>query len=318
MADSATPEFVDQLDSTNGDLRAIGVTNIQIIHIDWQSIAIIDKTATAIDFETWSSDMADGTTLESTDENDYRLVLQGGVWKVESVFQPGDSPGGGSRTDPDVTPGSQSAPDTDTSTNWAGYAATGGRYTAVSRAWKLVPPSGATTAGESSTWVGIGGFESDDLIQAGTEERTSSSGKLDFNAWIEMLPDPPHTVPLVVGANDTVTVAITEQSPNRWQVVLTNTTSGKDYRQTLEYTSSHSSAEWIEEAPSTARGRVLPLDNFGTVTGSGASTVKDGKSQTIAAAGGIPITMVSARDVALAVPSSLAPAGDSFSVTRSH
>jgi Peptidase A4 family len=318
MANSATPEFVDELGSTNDDLRAIGVTNIELVHIDWQSIAVIDKTATATDFETWSSEMADGSTLESTDENDYRLVLRGGAWKVESVFQPGDSPGSGSRTDPDATPGPQSAPDTDTSTNWAGYAAAEGRFTAVSGTWKLVPPAGEMTAGESSTWVGIGGFESEDLIQAGTEERTSSSGKRDFNAWIEMLPQPPRTVPLVVGAGDSISVAITEQSANRWQVVLMNTTSGNDYRQTVEYTSSHSSAEWIQEAPSTARGRVLPLDNFGTVTISGASTVKDGKTQTIAAAGGIPITMVTSRDVALAVPSSLAPGGDSFSVTRSH
>ena len=46
---------------------------------------------------------------------------------------------------------------------------------------------------------------------------------------------------------------------------LANNTTGQTYDTTQTYTSSHSSAEWVEEAPSGGRGGVLPLDNFGTI-----------------------------------------------------
>src|SRR5690348_4888732 len=58
-----------------------------------------------------------------------------------------------------------------TSSNWAGYVAEGGTYTGVSGAWHVPVPqdSAATSVAADATWVGIGGVESHDLIQAGTQ-----------------------------------------------------------------------------------------------------------------------------------------------------
>jgi len=64
----------------------------------------------------------------------------------------------------------------------------------------------------------------------------------------------------------------------------------------LQYASSRSSAEWVVEAPSARRGRVLPQDVFGSVSFTRASTVKGGKTLSIAEAGGHPITMIVSGD----------------------
>ena len=67
-------------------------------------------------------------------------------------------------------------------------------------------------------------------------------------------------MPLRVHAGDSITVSITEQSPDQWLIDFSNNTTGQTYQQTQQYTSSHSSAEWVEEAPSGGRGGgVLPL-----------------------------------------------------------
>ena len=130
-----------------------------------------------------------------------------------------------------------------------------------------------------------------------------------------MLPGPPHTVPLAVKPGDSVTVTIAEQSTDLWLITIKNNTTGKSYRGVEQYSSTHSSAEWVQEAPSAGR-RVLPLDNFGTVGFTSGSAVRDGQSVSIAQSGAEPITMIDSRGQALATPSGLGTDGASFSVSR--
>jgi len=117
-------------------------------------------------------------------------------------------------------------------------------------------------SGIGATWVGIGGVTNRDLIQAGTQDATSGGGQAEFQAWIEMLPAASQQVPLAVAPGDSVTVSIDEQGEGSgsWQISITNNTSGQNYQTTATYTSTESSAEWIEEAPS-GPGGILPLDN---------------------------------------------------------
>jgi hypothetical protein len=144
----------------------------------------------------------------------------------------------------------------------------------------------------------------------------SGSGSTQYEAWIEMLPRASRPVPLPVHAGDSVTVSISEQAPDQWLIDFKNNTTGQTYQTTRQYASSHSSAEWVEEAPSGGRGGVLPLDNFGTIQFTGGSTVKDGQTVNIADAGARAITMIGNNNQALAVPSNLADDGASFSVAR--
>ena len=99
-------------------------------------------------------------------------------------------------------------------------------------------------------------------------------------------------------------------------MAFTNTTTGQTFQVNENYTSSMSSAEWIEEAPSAARGRQLPLDNFGSINFSQGSTVKNGQTVSIADAGAQPITMMARGTGQSAHPSSLGADGSSFTVTQ--
>ncbi len=149
------------------------------------------------------------------------------------------------------------------SQNWAGYAATEGSYTSVSATWTLPDIGLPSPAGIDAAWIGIGGVRSRDLIQAGTQRTVLDNGATQQEAWVELLPRASETVPFAVGPGNTVRVSIDQQGPETWLIVFTNITSGQTYQVTKRYASSLSSAEWVEEAPSAGRQRVLPLDNFG-------------------------------------------------------
>src|SRR5262245_33056705 len=97
------------------------------------------------------------------------------------------------------------------STNWAGFESVeGNAYTVVSATW-VVPeaePSKSRTTSHA-VWVGIGGAETSDLIQAGTHAITHN-GKTVYHAWYETLPDPMRELPLAVSPGDTVSVSLKE------------------------------------------------------------------------------------------------------------
>jgi hypothetical protein len=202
------------------------------------------------------------------------------------------------------------------SQNWSGYAAIEGGYTAVSAMWNVPELTLSTTSGVDATWVGIGGLRSRDLIQAGTQRTVSGDGRTQQEAWIELLPRASETVPLTLRPGDSVRVSIEQQGPEMWLIVLSNLSSGKDYQVTRRYASSLSSAEWVEEAPSSGRGRLLPLDDFGTLRFTRAWTVKDDQVLNLAQAGAHAITMITPGGLHLIEPSELGMDGASFSVTR--
>jgi hypothetical protein len=169
-----------------------------------------------------------------------------------------------------------------------------------------------------ATWVGIGGVTSDDLLQAGTQATVDSSGQVTYSAWVEALPQASRTVPLDVNPGDAITVTLTQQAGGTWQVSILNQTTGQRYQRVVQYNSSLSSAEWVEEAPAavSAGVRIVPLDNFGQVQFQKGSATLNGRQVTIAQAGATPITMAGRGGQALAQTSALGADGSSFTVTR--
>lgn len=331
LAETAAGPYVQELQRTNQSLIQNGVAAIKLLGIEWGAVSVNGNSATATSYETWSTTFVDGSTEVSRDQNDYVLALDNGSWKIQSDVHPAapQAPRAPNGTAPAPAPNPASpAPrpsvpfdatsEANTSNNWAGYAATGGRYTAVKGTWTVPRFAANATQGVDATWVGIGGVSSRDLVQAGTQQIVSGTGVTQYQAWIETLPQPSRPIALTVQPGDSITVTITEQGTNTslWQVVLKNNTTGQTYEETLQYTSSRSSAEWVQEAPSTMRGGLLPLDDFGTVTMTDAGAQKDGQSVNLAGAGARAITMVSANRQALAVPSALDANGSGFSVTR--
>jgi hypothetical protein len=310
MRATSTDTHYQEMVKINKDLASVGVRSIELVKIAFGDVTVNGSTATATTTETWRSTFSDGSVDQRTDENDYSLVLQDGSWKIDSNSQPANT---------DVTaPTQPQAPAgtsvRNTSRNWSGYVSTGGTYTSVSGTWVVAKPD-PKVAGVDATWVGIGGANTTDLIQAGTEATVSGDGTVSYEAWTEVLPQSTHAVALSVSGGDTVSVSITEQSAGLWLIDLRNVTTGRSFTTTLRYASSRSSAEWIEEAPSVGRG-VAPLDSFGSVAFSAASAVVDGKRETLGASNAKPVTMANGPDQPLAVPSPIGKDGTSFTVTR--
>jgi hypothetical protein len=329
MRDTSTDSYYQDAAQTNQDLLDNGVTAIQLVNIDWGPVTVDGSTATATTYETWSTQMADGTSEQSRDRNIYTLVQQDGGWKIQSDEHPDDvvttGPAGPRTTSPSgeaspggIDPGPQIIPrGRGQSANWAGYVARGGGFASVTGTWTVPQPAASTTGAADAAWIGIGGESTRDLIQAGTEEAMLGSGRVQYSAWIETLPQVSRTVPLAVHAGDSVTVSIAEQQPGSWQIDFQNNTTGGTYSRTVQYTSSHSSAEWIEEAPS-GRGGMLPLDDFGSVTFTDASAIKSGGALNLTQANAQSITMTNDGNQPVVTTSSISGDGAGFTVTRTE
>jgi hypothetical protein len=328
MSDTATAAYYRQLVQTNQGLTAQGATSIELTQLTWGPVTVNGSTATATTTETWLTTFTDGTTTEFTGSNVYTLVQQSGAWLIEadqnqpSAASAQATPGLSAPTPVPAQPRPQ-APvpavgvGANTSHNWSGYAAAGAGYTGVTGTWTVPQPRVSGAPGVGATWVGIGGVTSHDLIQAGTQDVAAGGGQAQFQTWIEMLPAASQQVPLAVEPGDSVTVSINEQGAGTgvWQISMKNNTSGQTYQTSVNYTSSESSAEWIEEAPSGSSG-VLPLDQFSSVSFSAASATQNGQTVDLTQTNAQAITMLNGNGQPLAVPSGIGSDGSSFNVAR--
>jgi hypothetical protein len=205
--------------------------------------------------------------------------------------------------------------------NWAGYAASGSNITSVTGTW-TVPAAGTLPPGVSSTWVGIGGFTTSDLIQAGTQQVSSPLDQVfaggAYGAWYEMLPDNPVFITgcagdakCTVNPGDAMNVTVANQGGNSWKISMADG-SHWSWSGTFNYVSTESSAEWIHEAPSLAGALPIPVGNSGTVTFDGAanSAVIGNATRSIGASGAVPVEALPVETTTSALDSD----GDGFNV----
>lgn len=175
------------------------------------------------------------------------------------------------------------------SSNWFGYnqgtAEQGGkRFHSIAGAWR-VPRARQRAAGRaeaSSTWIGIGGgcvnasctSGDNTLIQTGTEQDVNAAGKASYSAWYELIPAPSITIgSMVVRPGDRMSASIAETLPEVWKITLRDITRGETFTTTVPYTSTHATAEWIEETPlaiGTNTG-LTPLPKLSRMTFEGAT-----------------------------------------------
>ncbi len=206
------------------------------------------------------------------------------------------------------------------SLNWSGYVAGGNgsqdNYTSVTGSWVVpnVPASSANSA--DATWVGIGGVQSRDLVQAGTQALVQD-GVVTYSAWIETLPGFSKTVPLAVQSGDSVTASVTQEAPGSWLVTINDNTRGTSYSKTVAYNSSRSSAEWVEEMVSNGNGTFRPLDSFGSIAFTNAEATVNGASENLTQLGAQPLQMVNGLHDSLASVSTIGADNTSFTVARS-
>jgi peptidase A4-like protein len=197
-----------------------------------------------------------------------------------------------------------------TSSNWSGYAATGGGFTSVTSTWQQPTASCTSATTYSSFWVGLDGDGSSTVEQTGTSA-DCSGGTPRYYAWYEMYPKYPVNLSLAIRAGDSITGTVTVTGNGRYTLHIHNNTTGGDFSTTQKGHGSNYSAEAIAEAPSSRSG-VLPLTNFGTVNFSG--TLVNG--QAIGNFNPDPIDMVSGSTTK--AHTSALSGGTSFSVAWKH
>ncbi|HUC14632.1 MAG TPA: G1 family glutamic endopeptidase [Acidimicrobiales bacterium] len=194
------------------------------------------------------------------------------------------------------------------SQNWSGYVDSGSSavFTGVSASW-TVPAVQAGTAGDSSSWVGIDGTATSDLVQAGTDQSWSPSGPV-YYAWYEMLPAVATELG-PVSPGDQISVTIAEGQPGSWTITVDDATEGTTWAEPIAYNAPGNSAEWVEEAPTLASDNTIePLADFGTVQFNNLAVQGPGT----ASASAYPVYMVNTSQQILAYPDQYNPASGSF------
>src|SRR5581483_11881915 len=92
---------------------------------------------------------------------------------------------------------------------------------------------------------------SGDLIQVGTQDTVSPTGRSSSSAFYELLPESSTIIPAIaVSTGDHMSASLIETASNEWTITITDTTNGQSFVKNVGYISSNSSAEWIEEDPS--------------------------------------------------------------------
>ena len=153
------------------------------------------------------------------------------------------------------------------SSNWFGYnqgtLEQGSKlFNSITGNW-TVPKATQHTRGQaeySSDWIGIGGgcidagctLTDSTLIQTGTEQDVAANGKPSYSAWWEVIPAPSLTISnMTVAAGDRMHASIAEAVPdsNLWTITIDDLTRNESYTTTVLYSSTHATAEWIEETP---------------------------------------------------------------------
>lgn len=200
--------------------------------------------------------------------------------------------------------------------NWAGYVVDTKNITAVHAAWVVPAVTAPPTTGYSSTWVGIGGNTTQDLIQAGTEQDVED-GVPTYYAWVEALPDAtlgvsPRRLPANPG--DAFSVTITNTGGDEWSITLENRTTNQRLTLTATYASCTCSAEWIEELTAVDGMPNAPLANFGAVAFTEATATIGGVVRPVGAAGARPLALRQRGKVA-AQPQPVSTDGSNFAVT---
>lgn len=214
------------------------------------------------------------------------------------------------------------------STNWAGWAVTGGSKSVsfVKASWIVPKIQGSCPSGAyqySSMWVGIDGYSSSTVEQTGTDS-DCQGGSATYYAWYEFYPNPSRLIStMTIHPGDYISAQVKFAS-GKFTVTITDLNTSASFHKTASVSAARTSAEWIAEAPSSGRG-ILPLADFGTVhfghDATGVASTNDATvSGTTAAIGSfssaVSITMVNQAGTAnKATTSSLTPNGTSFNVT---
>ena len=191
------------------------------------------------------------------------------------------------------------------STNWAGYAVTGGTYTSVASNW-VEPNVTCTSNGIVGFWIGLDGWGSTSVEQDGTGVDCSSGTPQQF-AWWETYPENSIQVyQAPVAAGDRMSSEVASEGNGQYVMALTDWTENWSERNVVSApTAQNASAEIVAEAV-TNGSSITALPDFGGIEFTG-STINGGTLQSAAAE---PIDMTDMSNDLIATTTAADSTGD--------
>jgi hypothetical protein len=153
-----------------------------------------------------------------------------------------------------------------TSSNWAGYAAHSTTYTSVKASW--AQPTMTCAAGDSGAyaafWVGIDGYSSASVEQAGTEADCDGT-TAEYFAWYDLYPADPVYLSNTVKPGDSMTVTVSATTKDVFTLTIDDATQGWNHTaKATETGAARTSAEVIAEVSEPSQ--TLPAKNSVTFT----------------------------------------------------
>lgn len=212
---------------------------------------------------------------------------------------------------------------TEKSGNWAGYIAVpvsqNNTYTSVSGSWTVPNITSNRQNASTAQWIGLGGVNSEDLLQMGTIEEIQNGQPIVEVFW-EKLPDAAQNI-VSIPIGSTISVTISKASNSTWNLTFTATTpKGEAVTKTISTTLDSSyeqkigtSAEWISEDPANQNNQLLPLANADEVKYQSAKV--NGNSLSDSSNKIHPVAMISNGGNIAIYPSEIGADGESFTTT---
>jgi hypothetical protein len=225
------------------------------------------------------------------------------------------------------------APTTQYANNWSGYVAY--LNTSSTTYYNQVQtdythPSISSISGwcYNAYWVGLGGWNSGNLVQAGT----ATIDIADHFAWYEYLSDTATSVniqritSLPINAGDSIHVYISfQKANNKFEYYVANNTTGQSAAAyiTLSYVDylDGTTAEWVVERTTGASGSLFQLGNYGTLSLTNCKATLNTSSTWLnlgTLSGLYKVIMTSngySSGTALSTPGSISPTNTQFSCT---
>ena len=205
---------------------------------------------------------------------------------------------------------------TDYALNWAGYVATGsdGSVTSVAGTWVVPTITCSSSQTDLSVWVGIDGFNTKDLIQAGTGA-ACNGGSASYDAWWEVLPAPETIISsITVHPGDTVTASVT-YSTSTEKFTMTIADGSHSFSKTKKVSpAARDAAVCIVERPEVG-GSLSSLAKFKTATFSSCTATISGATHGIGGFPGVKVDMVNTADTKIIASTSALKTESSFTVT---
>jgi hypothetical protein len=175
------------------------------------------------------------------------------------------------------------------SNNWSGYADDNTQrnsYTQVSGSWTVPAVICGSNTSAASFWVGLDGYNSGTVEQAGTSA-LCDDGTASYYTWWEMYPtDTEQIVGDTVSPGDSIYAQVVDEGGGNYALQVTDYSNPADSLYTVQScaaTCADASAEWIAEAPFSQFG-FLPLADYQSWSVTGA-TVTSGSPPAGTAAG---------------------------------